>query len=223
MTSQAKPRVLFLCASLIAILTTSVGFAESVNRTLKGDRLPVHRSEVFGSDVPEWDERANPDWIGVSDYDEPRPRNINRPASHDRREAPRARSSECAGMSQVVCDVLVATNAERERNGLSRFRVDPNCQQAADDHARDMARRGYFSHTSPDGGSLQSRYERYGRWTALAENIAMGTHMDGAGAVRSWMNSPGHRRNLLGSQYGSIGIGVAEGGGYRYFVQCFSR
>lgn len=204
---------------LLLLLSPLVGGAfaqaETVNRTLKGDRLPVHNREMFGSDVPEWDERANPGRIGVSDFDAPA----------RRREVPASRPQrgECAGMSESVCAVLIATNVERERNGLSRFRVDPACQRAADDHARDMARRGFFSHTSPDGSSLQSRYERYGRWTVLAENIAMGTHMDGAGAVRSWMNSPGHRRNLLGSQYGSIGIGVAEGGGYRYFVQCFSR
>lgn len=207
-------------ALLAALLALGPGLAagETVNRTLKGNRLPVHQPERFGGHIEEWDERANPGRIGVSDFDPP----VRRPR---REEVPVARpvGGECAGASRMVCDVLVATNRERERHGLRRFRVDPACQRAADDHARDMARRGFFSHTSPSGSTLSSRYERYGRSMRLAENIAMGTHMDGTEAVRSWMNSPGHRRNILDSQLGAIGIGVAEGGGYRYFVQCFSQ
>lgn len=206
----------------LLILTVGLGmsphaFSETINRTLKGDRLPVHQPDRFGGEIEEWDDRANPDRIGVQDFD-PAPRQTRRDPV---RVSPQ--SGECPGLSREACDVFRATNEERARQGLPALRTDPACQRAAEDHARDMARRNYFSHTGADGSSLQSRYERYGRWTALGENIAMGTHMQGRGAVESWMNSPGHRRNILSSQFGALGIGIAEGSGYRYFVQCFSR
>ncbi len=203
---------------------TVLAQAQTVNRASKGDRLPVNRPEMFGGEVEEWDERANSRRIGVTaeypaEYPAP-----SRPAREREVARPRsAPSSGCQGMGAELCTVFTETNRERLQNGLPAFKVDPACQRAADDHAQDMARRGFFSHTSPDGGEMTDRYSRYGRWTTLAENIAMGTHMDSRGAVQSWMKSPGHRRNILGTQYGSMGVGIAQGRGYKYFVQCFSK
>lgn len=210
----------FLRMMLIAILAMGAMAAhgQTVNRALKGDRLPVHNPQMFGGEVEEWDERANPSRIGVTDRDEPPVRREREPA----RPHP-TNPANCQGMNSDVCMVFSETNRERAQNGLPEFRVDPACQRAADDHARDMASSGYFSHTGRNGSSISDRYSRYGRWTVLAENIAMGTHMDSRSAVQSWMKSPGHRRNILGSQYGSMGVGIAQGGRYRYFVQCFSR
>lgn len=181
-------------------------FAQVPQRHLKGDRL-VPSSNPARADTAAPVSNATPS-VQSPKFTEPSPKQLR---------------GDCPGMASEVCAVFSATNRERAQNGLAVFKYDPACQKAADDHARDMAGRGFFSHTSPDGGTLTSRYERYGRWSNLAENIAMGSHMDSQGAVQSWMNSPGHRKNILSPALGSMGVGIAQGRGFRYFVQCFSR
>lgn len=91
-------------------------------------------------------------------------------------------------------------NALRAQNGLSPVTLDKTLTKAATSHARDMQKNGFFSHTGSDGSSVgdRARKVRYG-FCFIAENIAKGQGslqqvMDG------WMNSPGHRRNILSDQ-----------------------
>ena len=106
-------------------------------------------------------------------------------------------------------------NAERARNGLVAFCVHPRLVDAARAHSQDMVARNYFSHTSADGRSFVDRVTGagYTGWTNLAENIAWGSGTLGepSAIFTNWMNSTGHRANILNANLREIGIGVASG------------
>jgi uncharacterized protein YkwD len=118
----------------------------------------------------------------------------------------------------LVRATLCVLNAERDRHGLRPLSLDPRLSTAARRHARDMATRNYFSHTSLDGSSFVDRIRRAGylrgaRSWAVAENIAWGSGgLASPKAIgRSWMQSPGHRANILSRSYRELGVGVAGG------------
>jgi uncharacterized protein YkwD len=122
----------------------------------------------------------------------------------------------------VVRSTLCLLNAERRRHGLRPLRLDERLSRAARGHSQDMARHGYFDHTSRNGSSFVDRIRRSGylsgaqRWK-VAENIAWGTDWLASprAITRAWMNSPGHRANILDGSYREIGIGVATRSGPR--------
>jgi uncharacterized protein YkwD len=113
---------------------------------------------------------------------------------------------------------LCLLNAQRSTHGLRKLRTNPRLGRAATGYARLMARRDFFSHTSPSGSTPLSRIRatRYlggvRRWT-IGENLAWGTgpRATPGGAVSAWMHSPGHRRNILDPNFREIGIGIARG------------
>lgn len=104
---------------------------------------------------------------------------------------------------------------QRAASGLPAFCVHPRLVDAARAHSADMIAQSYFSHTSPSGESFSQRVTRFGYtgWTALAENIAWGTGTLGSPETifNNWMNSSGHRANILNGGLREIGIGVASG------------
>ncbi len=122
----------------------------------------------------------------------------------------------------MLAQVVALTNAERERVGLSPLGLDPMLAAAADAHSRDMAARGYFAHTSPDGRTVSDRVVALGyRYSRVAENIAAG-QTTAEEVVTGWMNSPGHRANILIPQLRQIGVGYATGGEFgTYWTQVF--
>jgi uncharacterized protein YkwD len=140
------------------------------------------------------------------------------PAACQSAEAAPAQVSE----RTVVRSTLCVLNAERARHGLRPLRLDHRLARAARGHSEDMADRDYFDHTSPSGTSFVDRVRRAGylrgarRWQ-VAENIAWGTGaLSSPRAItRAWMDSPGHRANILDGSYREIGIGVASGSGAR--------
>lgn len=130
------------------------------------------------------------------------------------------------------------TNAERAAAGVPPLARDAALDGIAQAHADDMAARGYFSHDTPEGAGPSDRAAASGysckkpsgmyTWTGIGENIhyAGGSYMytEGvaAGAVDWWMDSPGHRENILDGRYDRLGVGIAIGGGGRaYAVQNF--
>lgn len=107
-------------------------------------------------------------------------------------------------------EILRLTNAAREREGLPPLRLDAALNKAAQGHADDMAKRDYFDHASPEGGTMVSRIEKVGyRYRGIAENIAMG-QTSAKQAVDGWLKSPGHRRNMLNRDYRDLGVGFAK-------------
>ena len=117
-------------------------------------------------------------------------------------------------------EVLRLVNAERRKRGLGELTENPLLEGIADQRASEIIR--LFDHTRPNGQSFDSLYQErgatgYGRW---GENIAMG-QPDAAAVVTAWMNSQGHRENILRPEFTEIGIGVLYENGQMYWVQNF--
>lgn len=106
-------------------------------------------------------------------------------------------------------------NATRAASGLAQFCVHPALTAAARAHSQDMLAKGYFSHTSLDGRTFVARVTNagYTNWRALAENIAWGSGSYGApdAIYQGWLNSAGHKANIMNGTLREIGIGVAAG------------
>jgi uncharacterized protein YkwD len=127
---------------------------------------------------------------------------------------------------------LDLANQDRARYGFSGLRADPLLSKAAQRHAEDMLRRGYFSHYSPEGRTPTDRFAAVGGRKGAAENIFMirdsSLPRTGVGLnrlsffERGWMGSPGHRRNLLDQRHGRFGFGLAVAGDRLYAVQLFT-
>lgn len=114
----------------------------------------------------------------------------------------------------VVCEV----NLVRDTRGLDALRRDRRLERAGEAHARDMVRRGYFSHVTPEGETVSDRLRDSGYitgrvWWRVGETLAWGRlgQSTPAATVQAWMQSPPHRRLLLGARYREIGVGVVSG------------
>jgi uncharacterized protein YkwD len=113
--------------------------------------------------------------------------------------------------------VLCLHNRDRAAHGLAALRDNGKLRRAAEAHSGDMVAQGYFAHDSLSGAGMVDRilgtgYGR-GRGWSLGENIAWGTGVLATAAEiqRAWMESPGHRANILRPQFREIGIGIALG------------
>lgn len=104
--------------------------------------------------------------------------------------------------------VLSAVNAARASAGCGPLRPNPKLMAAARSHARAMAEQDFFAHAGKDGSRFSSRIRRQGYdYRAAAENIAAGQTSAGE-VVRSWLKSPGHRRNMLDCTMQETGIAL---------------
>ena len=126
-------------------------------------------------------------------------------------------------VSQQAQAVLRLVNAERSKNGLSSLTLSSKLTAVANEKARDMAENNYFSHESPTYGSPFQMLQQYGiSYKSAGENIAAGQRSPEE-VMNSWMNSSGHRANILNSSYTEIGIGYYAGGSYgTEWVQLFT-
>jgi uncharacterized protein YkwD len=107
--------------------------------------------------------------------------------------------------------VLQLTNNERQKAGCGPLRTNSALARAAEDHAADMVDNHYFDHNSQDGRSPFDRMKSAGfKGGSMAENIAVG-YSSAAAVVKGWMNSEGHRKNMLNCSYTMIGIGYDNG------------
>lgn len=121
-------------------------------------------------------------------------------------------------LTRIRRATLCLLNGERTARGLRPLREHVVLRSAAARYARTMVRRRFFAHDAPDGSTMTSRirrtsYLRKARTWWLAENLAWGAGEQSTPAqtVRGWMDSPGHRRNVLDGTFRDIGIGIAYG------------
>ena len=116
-------------------------------------------------------------------------------------------------------EVVRLVNVERSKNGLSPLKQDWELSRVARYKSEDMRDRGYFSHTSPTYGSPFQMMKSFGiSYKSAGENIARGYKTPSA-VVSGWMNSSGHRANILNPSFTHIGVGfVADG---HYWTQMF--
>jgi uncharacterized protein YkwD len=133
-------------------------------------------------------------------------------------EPSEALAATCASATAKPTMTLCLINVQRHRHGLPAVRLNPRLSQAARAHSRDMVRRRYFSHTTPEGLSFADRirgtgYLRASRRWFVGENLAWGWRgRDSARRiVRAWMHSPPHREVMLNPAFSEVGIGIASG------------
>ncbi|MDT8903694.1 CAP domain-containing protein [Anaeroselena agilis] len=149
---------------------------------------------------------------------QPTPKPIPKPA-------PIPAPSPAPNSSGVAADeqkALALLNADRAKNGLSPVRANTRLAALAGDYAQDMINRNYFAHNNPEGQSPFDRMRARGISFGYAgENLAINTSV--AAAEQAFMNSPGHRANILNPHYTQVGIGVRYSrSGSVYVVQEFT-
>jgi uncharacterized protein YkwD len=134
----------------------------------------------------------------------------------------------------MVRATLCVLNVQRARHNLRPLKLNRKLSRAARRHSRAMTRQRFFSHTSPGGATFVDRIRGTGylsgaRSWSIGENIAYGSGSRGTPRAigSAWMNSPGHRANILSSSFRSVGIGIAAGtpvgGGGATYTTDFGR
>ncbi|MGI8385114.1 CAP domain-containing protein [Robertmurraya sp. P23] len=136
--------------------------------------------------------------------------------------APAPKTTPAAGsISSIESRVIELTNAERKKAGLPALQADTKLSNVAREKSRDMQQKGYFSHTSPTYGSPFDMMRDFGiTYQSAGENIAKGQRTPEE-VVQAWMNSEGHRKNILSGNYSHIGVGYVEAG--NHWTQMFIK
>ncbi|GAA3763419.1 CAP domain-containing protein [Streptomyces tremellae] len=142
------------------------------------------------------------------------------PASPDRVEKAPAQPAPTAASQSQAAQVLALVNQERAKAGCSPLGDDSSLDSLAQDFSDEMAARGFFDHTDPDGRTPWDRADAAGVQKLGGENIARG-QADAQAVMDAWMNSEGHRANILNCDYTRLGVGVHEGPGGPWWTQDF--
>ena len=129
--------------------------------------------------------------------------------------------NQMQGMKKEVVNLV---NQERSKRGLEPYQHHSKLAHVAQKKAEDMRDNNYFSHQSPTYGSPFEMLKQFNvQYSAAGENIARGQR-SAEEVMDSWMNSPGHRKNILSEKYTHIGVGLAKNEqGVHYWVQMFIR
>ena len=119
--------------------------------------------------------------------------------------------------------VLNLVNKERAKAGLKPLKMSEELRSIANLKAKDMAENNYFSHTSQTYGTPFDMLQQFGvHYSAAGENIAAGQRTPEE-VMNAWLNSSGHRANILNKNFDTLGVGIYEGGAYGiYWVQLFT-
>jgi uncharacterized protein YkwD len=144
--------------------------------------------------------------------------------SPGRKASPKPSATGTDRITSAENEVLRLVNVERGKAGCTAVHADSRLHKAARDFSALMAAKNFFDHVSPDGSTFVDRIARagYPRDQAAAENIAYG-YLSAAAVMKGWMNSDGHRRNILNCDIKAIGVGLAYRGSTPYWTQDFGR
>lgn len=122
--------------------------------------------------------------------------------------------------AQAAAEVLELVNEERSKVGCSPLSANSALADLAESFSDDMAARDFFDHTDPDGKTPWDRAAKAGISSLGGENIARG-QADAAAVMEAWMNSPGHKANILNCDFKTLGVGVHFGSGGPWWTQDF--
>lgn len=130
-------------------------------------------------------------------------------------------SSSASGLTADETKAFQLLNADRAANGLPALKVNMSLVRLAENYAQDMINRKYFSHYNPEGQSPFDRMKQAGiSYRYAGENLAINTNV--TTAEKAFMNSSGHRANILSPNYTEVGVGVRyDSTGSAYVVQEF--
>lgn len=139
----------------------------------------------------------------------------------DKPELPPVSGGEETNESKFAAEVVRLVNVERKNAGLQELKVQSQVQSAAQVRAKETEKS--FSHTRPDGTSCFTALKESGaKYTGAGENIAMGQKTPEM-VMKSWMNSEGHRANILSNKFTTIGVGYyVNDSGTQYWTQMFT-
>jgi uncharacterized protein YkwD len=147
----------------------------------------------------------------------PKPTRATAPSRMLQRSTPATTSNGITAELQQVVDLV---NKERAKAGCTALTIDDKLMLAAQRHSQDQADHKTMSHDGSDGSDVGDRLDRVGyAWRAYGENVAW-NQQSPAAVMDAWMNSPGHRANILNCSYTEIGVGVARSNG-PYWTQDF--
>lgn len=132
------------------------------------------------------------------------------------------RTAAPTSVSNYEQRVAELVNVERQKNGLAPLTLDSAISNVARMKSKDMSDNNYFAHQSPTYGSAGDMLTQFGiRWSAWGENIASGQRTPEE-VVNAWMNSEGHRANILSPNFSKIGVGYVNDG-RPYWTQMFTN
>ena len=128
--------------------------------------------------------------------------------------SPSASKKSAAPASGATARVVELVNDERSKAGCKPLTVNAKLTKAAQAHSKDMADHRNMSHTGSNGSSPDDRIKAAGYdWNSYGENVAYG-YSTPESVMKGWMDSPGHKRNILDCSYKEIGVGLAQPGDY---------
>ncbi|RNA68630.1 CAP domain-containing protein [Alteribacter keqinensis] len=147
---------------------------------------------------------------------------VTLPSAQSAQQPSQTSEQTSSELSEFEQEVVRLTNEERAQHGLPELEIAEDVSEVARDKSADMRDNNYFDHNSPTHGSPFDMMRSYGvNYNAAGENIAAGQQTPEQ-VVDAWMNSQGHRENILSSNYTEIGVGHVEGGQYgHYWTQMF--
>ncbi|MGE7882288.1 CAP domain-containing protein [Bacillus sp. NPDC094077] len=140
--------------------------------------------------------------------------NNNTQKPTEQKPAEQKPAQEAKSLSEFEQRVVELTNAERAKQGLPALKIDTELSKVARIKSEDMQKNNYFDHNSPTYGSPFDMMKKFGiSYTSAGENIAQGQRTPEE-VVQAWMNSAGHRANILNNSFTHIGVGYVESGNY---------
>ncbi|MCE0572022.1 sporulation protein [Clostridioides difficile] len=151
-----------------------------------------------------------------------KPNDNNNSDSTDKPNDNNNSGSTSENFSAYQKEVVDLVNIERSKAGLNPLTLDSSISNVATKKSQDMIDNNYFSHNSPTYGSPFDMLKKFGiSYKTAGENIAMGQKTPKE-VVNAWMNSEGHRKNIMNPNFSKIGVGVAQkSGGSIYWTQIF--
>ncbi|PFN23356.1 CAP domain-containing protein [Bacillus cereus] len=143
-----------------------------------------------------------------------KPAENNNAQNETQKPAEQKPAEEAKSLSEFEQRVVELTNAERAKQGLPALQIDTELSKVARIKSEDMQKNNYFDHNSPTYGSPFDMMKKFGiSYTSAGENIAQGQRTPEE-VVQAWMNSAGHRANILNNSFTHIGVGYVESGNY---------
>ncbi len=232
-----KKRIIALALTMLIALSSTSAFAATTNCTsvnyrneltnLLNNKNIQYKLTVNGKAV----DLKSIDWKTVLKQYEPAEKptaTVEKPApAPEPIPAPAPVENNNAGSSSNLTyeqKVVELVNVERQKAGLPALKMDASISNVARAKSKDMAVNNYFAHQSPTYGSAGDMLRQYGiSWHAWGENIAAGQSTPEI-VVNAWMNSSGHRANILSSNFSKIGVGyVTSSSGRPYWTQIFTN
>ncbi|MFJ5778111.1 CAP domain-containing protein [Streptomyces sp. NPDC093094] len=218
--------------------STSRGSQRSVSPTTSAPAAPAPSASAAPTEAPQQEQKENGKGQGQGQgqdkaqgqgqgqgQEKSRTTPSEKPKTPPTQKAPKTPAEPTApvtvsAQAAAEAEVLRLVNVERENAGCSPVAANSGLGLLARSFSEDMAIRGFFDHTDPEGASPWDRADKAGIVDLGGENIARG-QADAAAVMDAWMNSPGHRANILNCDFKTLGVGVHFADGGPWWTQDF--